>query len=86
MLAVALSQSGRTEEIVETLAWAADCGAATVAITNDGESPLATVGERSHSPPRPGPKRALPATKTYTAQLAALVVLALGLDAPPSLR
>ena len=26
VLAVALSQSGQTEEIVETLAWARDCG------------------------------------------------------------
>src|SRR5690242_20975491 len=34
VLAVALSQSGRTEEIVETLAWARDCGARTLAITN----------------------------------------------------
>ena len=31
VLAVALSQSGRTEEIVETLAWAKDCGARTLA-------------------------------------------------------
>ena len=34
VLAVAMSQSGRTEEIVETLAWARDCGAATMAVTN----------------------------------------------------
>src|ERR1019366_3147598 len=32
-LAVALSQSGQTEEIVETLAWARDCGARTLAIS-----------------------------------------------------
>ena len=43
VLAVALSQSGRTEEIVETLSWAADCGASTIAITNDGDSPLAAA-------------------------------------------
>ena len=42
VLAVALSQSGRTEEIVETLTWARDCGARTLAITNGGvSSPLA---------------------------------------------
>src|SRR5215471_19683393 len=34
VLAVAISQSGKTEEIVETLGWAADCGARTVAVTN----------------------------------------------------
>ncbi len=82
MLAVALSQSGRTEEIVETLAWAKDCGARTMAITNGG-------GPRRW--PRPpivafvtqaGIERAVPATKTFTTQLAALAVLGLGLGAP----
>ena len=46
VLAVALSQSGRTEEIVETLAWAKDCGARTMAITNGGaSSPLAQAAD-----------------------------------------
>jgi len=85
VLAVALSQSGRTEEIVETLAWAADCGAATVAITNDGDSPLATAAELALVT-RAGPEYAVPATKSYTTQLAALVVLGLGLGADPTLR
>lgn len=85
VLAVALSQSGRTEEIVETLAWAADCGAATVAITNDGDSPLATAASLALVT-EAGPERAVPATKSYTTQLAALVVLALGLGADPALR
>jgi glucosamine--fructose-6-phosphate aminotransferase (isomerizing) len=85
VLAVALSQSGRTEEIVETLAWAADCGAATVAITNDGGSPLAAAAELALVT-QAGPEYAVPATKSYTTQLAALVVLALGLGADPRLR
>ncbi|HEY6748448.1 MAG TPA: SIS domain-containing protein [Mycobacteriales bacterium] len=85
VLAVALSQSGRTEEIVETLAWAADCGAATVAITNDGGSPLAAAASLALVT-EAGPERAVPATKSYTTQLAALVVLALGLGADPALR
>jgi glucosamine--fructose-6-phosphate aminotransferase (isomerizing) len=85
VLAVALSQSGRTGEIVETLGWARDCGARTVAITNDGGSPLA-AGADLALVTRAGPERALPATKTYTAQLAALVVLALGLGADPALE
>jgi glutamine---fructose-6-phosphate transaminase (isomerizing) len=84
VLAVALSQSGRTGEIVETLAWARDCGARTVAITNDGGSPLAAAAELALVTAA-GPERALPATKTYTTQLAALVVLALGLGADPAL-
>ena len=85
VLAVALSQSGRTEEIVETLAWAADCGAATVAVTNDGASPLAAAAELALVT-EAGPELAVPATKSYTTQLAALVVLALGLGADPALR
>ena len=85
VLAVALSQSGQTEEIVQTLAWAADCGATTVAVTNDADSPLAAAAELALVT-QAGPERAVPATKSYTTQLAALVVLALGLGADPDLR
>jgi glutamine---fructose-6-phosphate transaminase (isomerizing) len=82
VLAVALSQSGRTEEIVETLQWAADCGARTFAITNGGaDSPLAEAAEVAFVT-EAGPERAVPATKSFTTELAALAVLALGLDAP----
>ena len=47
VLAVAISQSGRTEEIVETLDWARGCGARTVAVTNGEGSPLAEARRRS---------------------------------------
>jgi glucosamine--fructose-6-phosphate aminotransferase (isomerizing) len=80
VLAVALSQSGRTEEIVETLAWAADCGARTMAITNGAGSPLAAAAELAFVT-EAGPERSVPATKTFTTQLAALAVLAIGLGA-----
>ncbi|WP_036327883.1 SIS domain-containing protein [Microbispora sp. ATCC PTA-5024] len=81
VLAVGLSQSGRTEEIVETLQWARDCGARTVAITNGGEeSPLARAADLALCT-LAGEEKAVPATKTYTTQLAALAVLALGLGA-----
>ncbi|MEU3163971.1 SIS domain-containing protein [Streptosporangium sp. NPDC006930] len=81
VLAVALSQSGRTEEIVETLAWAKDCGAKTVAITNGGErTPLAQAADLALCTVA-GEEKAVPATKTYTTALAALAVLALGLGA-----
>ncbi len=78
VLAVALSQSGRTGEIVETLAWARDCGARTLAITNGGGSPLAGVAETAFVT-EAGTERAVPATKTFTTQLAAIAVLGLGL-------
>jgi glucosamine--fructose-6-phosphate aminotransferase (isomerizing) len=81
VLAVAISQSGRTEEIVETLAWAKDCGARTVGITNGGaDSPLAQAADVALCT-EAGEEKAVPATKTYTTQLAALAVLALGLGA-----
>ncbi len=81
-LAVALSQSGRTEEIVETLTWAGDCGARTMAITNGGaDSPLAEAAEVAFVT-LAGAELAVPATKSFTAQLAALAVLGLALGAP----
>ena len=80
VLAVALSQSGRTEEIVETLGWARDCGARTLAITNGAASPLADTADVAFLT-QAGTERAVPATKTFTTQLAALAVLAIGLGA-----
>jgi glutamine---fructose-6-phosphate transaminase (isomerizing) len=77
---VALSQSGRTEEIVETLAWARDCGARTLAITNGAASPLADSADVAFLT-RAGTERAVPATKTFTTELAAVAVLAIGLGA-----
>ncbi|GAA4893118.1 SIS domain-containing protein [Streptomonospora salina] len=80
VLAVAISQSGRTEEIVDTMAWAADCGARTIGITNGADSPLTRTADIAMVT-RAGGEHAVPATKTYTTQLAALAVLALGLGA-----
>src|SRR5450755_87530 len=80
VLAVAMSQSGRTEEIVETLTWARDCGARTMAITNGADSPLVDQAEVAFVT-QAGTERAVSATKTFTTQLAALAVLALGLGA-----
>jgi glucosamine--fructose-6-phosphate aminotransferase (isomerizing) len=88
VLAVALSQSGQTEEIVATLGWAAECGARTLAITNDGDSALAQAADLALVT-RAGIERAVPATKTFTTQLAALAVLAIGIGAdldPDDLR
>ncbi len=82
VLAVALSQSGRTAEIVETLEWARACGARTLAITNGGAaSPLAEAAEVAFVT-EAGVEQAVPATKSFTTELAALAVLALGLGAP----
>ena len=78
VLAVAVSQSGRTEEIVATQTWARECGARTVAVTNADGSPLAVEADLALVT-RAGEERAVPATKTFTTQLAALAVLGLAL-------
>jgi glutamine---fructose-6-phosphate transaminase (isomerizing) len=80
VLAVALSQSGQTEEIIETITWARDCGARTLAITNGDGSPLTQAADVAFVT-KAGAERAVPATKTFTTQLAALAVLAIGLGA-----
>jgi glucosamine 6-phosphate synthetase-like amidotransferase/phosphosugar isomerase protein len=79
VLAVAVSQSGATEEIVTTLEWARHCGARTVAVTNAAGSPLTEVADLALIT-RAGDELAVPATKTYTTQLAAMAVLALSLQ------
>jgi len=74
VLAVAVSQSGETEEIVETARWARDRGAKVVGVTNAQDAALAQ-GADITLVTRAGAERAVPATKTYTAQLAAMAVL-----------
>lgn len=78
VLAVAVSQSGATEEIVEAMEWARAGGARTVAVTNVAHSPLAVSADVALVT-QAGQERAVPATKTYTTQLAALAVLGLAL-------
>jgi glutamine---fructose-6-phosphate transaminase (isomerizing) len=80
-LVVCLSQSGETEEIVATQRWARHSGACTVAIANASDSPL--IGEADLGlVTQAGPELAVPATKSYTAQLAAVAVVADALGDP----
>src|SRR4051812_48741804 len=74
-LVLALSQSGRTPDVLDYLERARSRGALTVAVTNDPDSALAGAAE-AVLPLAVGPERAIAATKTYTAQLAALALLA----------
>ena len=78
-LVLGISQSGRSPDVVETVAAARRAGAPTVAIVNDASSPLAHAAEWV-IPLHAGVERSVAATKTYTAELAAvaLLVLALG--------
>jgi glucosamine--fructose-6-phosphate aminotransferase (isomerizing) len=75
---VSLSQSGGTEEIVQTQRWARACGAATVAVTNGPDSALAGEADVALVT-RAGRELAVPATKSYTTQLTALAVFATAL-------
>ncbi|HSF60762.1 MAG TPA: SIS domain-containing protein [Gaiellaceae bacterium] len=73
--ALALSQSGRTPDVVEYARRARRRGAFTVAITNDPESELAGTAD-AVLPLSAGREDAVAATKTYTNQVAALGLLA----------
>jgi len=73
--ALALSQSGRTPDVVDYLVRARERGAYTVAVTNDPGSALAAAAD-DVLPLAAGPELAVAATKTYLNQLAALGLLA----------
>ena len=74
VLFVAVSQSGGSPDLLDSLRAAREAGAATVAVTNAADSPLAAAAER-HVDVRAGTERAVAATKTYTAELLALYLL-----------
>jgi glutamine---fructose-6-phosphate transaminase (isomerizing) len=81
-LAVGISQSGRTPEIRTVLDSYGRSGARTLAITNDPDSPLARAADCSVALGA-GDEAAVPATKTFTAQLAALALVAESLGPVP---
>jgi glucosamine--fructose-6-phosphate aminotransferase (isomerizing) len=84
-LAIAISQSGATPEIVRTLQALQDAGARGLAITNDPESALALAAHQSVALEL-GAERAVPATKTVTGQLIALALVASALGRTPFTR
>jgi glucosamine--fructose-6-phosphate aminotransferase (isomerizing) len=77
-LVIAVSQSGRTPEIASVLERLRDAGARTLAITNEGSSPLARAADATLEL-RAGVERAVPATKTFTAQALAFAIVAAAL-------
>lgn len=72
---VALSQSGRTQDVVAYVERARAHGARTIALTNDPDSELARVAEIS-LPLAAGSERSVAASKTYLNMLGALALLA----------
>ena len=84
-LVIGVSQSGQSPDIVAVLAQARRQGALTVAITNDTASPLGQTADQVialHA----GEERSIAATKTYTASLAALALVAVSAVADPDRR
>jgi glucosamine--fructose-6-phosphate aminotransferase (isomerizing) len=81
-LVVALSQSGATPEIISTCQAARAGGAVVLGITNEPQSPLADAVDLVLSTDA-GPERAVPATKTVTAQFAVLATVTSALRTAP---
>ncbi|MGK4001568.1 SIS domain-containing protein [Sorangium sp. So ce1036] len=70
-LAVAVSQSGQSPDVVSTLEACGAAGAVTAALVNQLGSPLARVAA-STIPLRAGPERSVAATKSFLASLSAM--------------
>jgi glucosamine--fructose-6-phosphate aminotransferase (isomerizing) len=68
VLVVAISQSGKSTDLVQFAKAAKSAGATLISITNDDDSPLATEAD-FHISLQAGPEIAVAATKSYSAQL-----------------
>ena len=73
-LFLSISQSGRSDDLVESARMAKAAGAITVAMVNDTASPLAAASDIV-LPIDAGPERSVAATKTFVASLVALLRL-----------
>lgn len=73
-LVLTISQSGRSDDLIEMTAMARAAGAVTAAIVNDAQSPLAAAAEFV-LPLGAGPEVSVAATKSFVASLAALLRL-----------
>ena len=78
-LVLAVSQSGQSPDIVEVIAESKRQGCPTLALTNAPNSPLALASEY-HLDIHAGPEKAVAASKSYTASLAALALLSTALS------
>jgi glucosamine--fructose-6-phosphate aminotransferase (isomerizing) len=78
-LVLGISQSGKSPDIVAVLAEAERQGALTAAITNDPDAELAQTAAHLLSL-HAGEEQSIAATKTYTAELAAIALLSASLD------
>jgi glucosamine--fructose-6-phosphate aminotransferase (isomerizing) len=74
LVALAISQSGRSPDILAAVAAARNAGALTVAMVNAEESPLADLTDIT-IPLRAGAEQSVAATKSYVASLSAVLHL-----------
>jgi len=79
-LVIGVSQSGGSPDLTGVLSAARETGGLTLAVTNNPDSPLAQAAELSIDVAA-GHERAVAATKSYTAELLALLVLVEGVRA-----
>lgn len=84
-LVVGISQSGQSPDIVSVLEEARRQGVPTLAIVNAPDSPLAAAADWVVDICA-GEEKAVAATKTYTAQLMAIAMLAAALQGDPELQ
>jgi glucosamine--fructose-6-phosphate aminotransferase (isomerizing) len=77
-LVIGISQSGRSPDVVAVVEEARRQGALTAAMTNDPASPLAVAAQHPLDL-RAGAELSVAATKTYTAELTAIAMLAIAL-------
>lgn len=67
-LVIGISQSGKAADVLEVIKGANQCGATTITVTNDAQSPLASEA-RFHLFCNAGVEESVAATKTFTSQL-----------------
>lgn len=84
-LVIGVSQSGAAEDVLAVLERAKQCGAMTVGITNT-EGSLVAVNSEFHLFLGVGHEASIAATKTYTAQLAAMTLLCVEWSGSEELR
>jgi glucosamine--fructose-6-phosphate aminotransferase (isomerizing) len=77
-LTVGISQSGESPDLLAVLAEARKQDQPTLALTNNPQSPMATMADRSIDI-KAGPEEAVAATKSYTTQLLAISMLSASL-------
>src|SRR5438067_3760108 len=70
LLAISVSQSGQSPDVVEPMRYFRDGGATTVALVNEMESPLAQAAEWA-LPLRAGKEKSVAATKSFITSLTA---------------